>query len=125
MGFKIRTSHQTAELFGLLGKSQQLQPFTLAKLAISLSVKSPNPLSETDFNTDNKGLELNRQTITGEFDALIKCLIEQNEGRYIEESEYFQTYVKAHLDRGAVLLFNEHRYGGDLFVQLLQTDQNI
>ena len=65
MVFKIRTSKRTQELFEAIEASENLQPYTLSKLAISLSLKSNEPMTENDFKTDNNGLELNRQTITG------------------------------------------------------------
>lgn len=125
MVFKIRTSRRTMEIFDAIGKSEQLQPFSLAKLAISLSIKSPKPLEEGDYHRDNNGLELNRQTITGEFDTLFKCLIEKRENHHLNDDEYFQKYLKAHLDRGAVYLLSEHKYGGDFLSHLLETEKGI
>ena len=125
MIFKIRTSKKTTQIFQEIGASEQLQPFILSKLAIALSIKNQNPLTDSDFRRDNNGLELNRQTITGEYDILFKCLIEMKEHRHIEDDEYFKNYVKAHLDRGASYLQNEHKYGSDFFVQLLKTENSI
>ena len=80
MVFKIRTSKKTMNIFEEISASTNYQPFILSKLSISMSVKSRKPLAETDFKTDNFGLELNRQTITGEWDDLYKGLIEMFEG---------------------------------------------
>ena len=107
MVFKIRTSKKTEELFKLIEASENLQPYALSKLAISLSIKSESALEESDFHTDNNGLELNRQTITGEYDELYKCLVAMKEQRHIDDDEYFQKYIKAHLDRGAKILYSE------------------
>ncbi|MBP5287744.1 MAG: hypothetical protein J6Z08_07595 [Elusimicrobiales bacterium] len=41
----------------------------LSKLSIAMSLKSNVPLAEVDFKTDILGLELNRQTITGEYNT--------------------------------------------------------
>ena len=118
MVFKIRTSQNTMDFFSKITAAEGLQPFILSKLAISLSLKSNKPLAEKDFHTDTNGLELNRQTITGEYDTLFKGLIEMFEGHHIEDDEYFQKYLKAHLDRGARLLFSEFKYHGDVVVSL-------
>ena len=75
MVFKIKTSIKTMEYFEEIGASENLAPFALSKLAISMSLKSNTPLCEKDFKTDNYGLELNRQTITAEYDQLYKSLI--------------------------------------------------
>ena len=125
MVFKIRTSKKTQEFFETIEASENLQPYTLSKLAISLSLKSDESLLESDFKTDNNGLELNRQQITGEYDELYKCLISIREQRHIDDAEYFQKYIKAHLDRGAKYLYAEFRYGGDFIIHLLSTEKGI
>ena len=125
MVFKIKTSKKTEELFLAIEASENLQPYAFSKLAISLSLKSETPLSEDDFKTDNNGLELNRQTITGEYDELYKCLVTMKENRHVDDDEYFQKYIKAHLDRGAALLYSEFRYGGDFITHLLSGERGI
>lgn len=125
MIFKIRTSKKTQELFEAIEASENLQPYALSKLAISLSLKSDEPFTEDDFKTDNNGLELNRQTITGNHDDLFKCLIAMKENRHVDDDEYFQKFIKAHLDRGAKFLYSEFRYGGDFITHLLSTEKGI
>ena len=87
MIFKIKTSAKTMKIFEEINSNKKLQPYILSKIAISLSLKSEKPLTDKNLKTDNKGLELNRQTITGEFDLLYKVLIEVFEGKKIEENE--------------------------------------
>lgn len=125
MVFKIRTSKKTMLLFEEISASTNYAPFILSKLAISLSIKSGTPLSDDDFKTDNFGLELNRQTITGEWDELYKGLIEMFEGHHISDDDYFQKYLKAHLDRGARMLHSEFRYNNDFILSLLSEKQGI
>lgn len=124
MIYKLRTSKRTQEIFASIGASQNLQPFALSKLSIALSVKA-GKLKEDDYLTDNEGLELNRQTIFGEFDQLFKCLILNTEKKAMPEDEYFPRTVKAHLDRGAVLLFNESRYSKDFYNHLCRLENNL
>ena len=90
-----------------------------------MSIKSGEPLKEKDFATDNLGLELNRQTITGEFDLLYKCVIEMFEGIHISDDDYFQKYLKAHLDRGAVMIHSEFRYNKDFILALLDENAGV
>lgn len=125
MIFKIKTSKKTMQYFEEIAASENLQPFILSKLAISLSIKSEDPLCESDFKSDSLGLELNRQTITGEFDDLFKGLIEMFEGKHIEDDEYFQKYLKAHLDRGATMLYSEFRYSPDFLLGLLSKKNKL
>ena len=125
MVFKIRTSKRTMECFEEIGATENLAPFVLSKLAISMSLKSDLPLSEEDFKTDNQGLELNRQTITAEYDLLYKSLINMTEGKHISDDEYFQKYLKAHLDRGAKMIYSEFKYSKDFLLALLNEEKGI
>ena len=125
MVFKIRTSKKTMLVFEEMSASTNFAPFILSKLAISLSIKSDEPLTDSDFNTDNFGLELNRQTITGEWDKLYKCLIEMSEQRHLNDDDYFQKYLKAHLDRGAKMLHSEFRYNNEFLLSLLSEKKGI
>lgn len=125
MVFKIRTSKKTMELFEEITASTNYAPFILSKLAISMSVKSGVPLEEKDFKSDTNGLELNRQTITGEYDDLFKCIIEVFEGKHLNDDEYFQKYLKAHLDRGAKLIHSEFKYNPDFLLAMLNNDKTI
>lgn len=125
MIFKIRTSKKTMDIFSQVGNSENLQPFALSKISIALSLRNKEKLSESDFHTDNNGLELNRQTITGEYDKLFKCLFEQYEGKSLTDDEYIQKYMKAHIDRGAKYMLNEFRYGGDFLCHLINLDKSI
>ena len=125
MVFKIKTSKNTMLMFEEITASTYYAPFILSKLAISISIKSDTPLSDKDFKTDTLGLELNRQTITGEWDELYKGLIEMHENKHLDDDEYFQKYLKAHLDRGAKLLENEKRYTKDFYNHLCRLDDNL
>ena len=125
MVFKIRTSKRTMAIFEEMSASTNYAPFILSKLAISMSLKSKEILRETDFKTDSYGLELNRQTITGEWDELYKSLIEMFEGKHLSDDDYFQKYLKAHLDRGARLIYSEFRYSNDFLLDLLSEKKGI
>ena len=125
MVFKIRTSKRTMAIFEEISASTNYAPFILSKLAISMSLKSKEILRETDFKTDSYGIELNRQTITGEWDELYKSLIEMFEGKHLSDDDYFQKYLKAHLDRGARFIYSEFRYSNDFLLGLLSKKKGI
>lgn len=124
MAFKLKASQQTEEIFNRVEVSERLPWTTLMRLALSLSIRQGS-LMEIELYSDNLGRELNRQTITGDADSLYKCLIELQEGRHITDEEYFPTYVKAHLDRGARLLEQEKKYSRDLLVHLTELDKGL
>ena len=119
MIYKLKTSKRTEEIFKEIERGTSLKPYTLVKHAIAWSVREGD--GTLKFNTDNSGLELNRQTITGEFDVCYKALIEQAAGRHLSDEEYFPRYVKAHIDRGARLLESRYKHAGNLEKYVLET----
>ena len=125
MAFKIKTTKKTEEIFVRLESSHNLPCYTLVKLAMALSLRDERPLAEADFKTNTLGRELNRQTITGDADAVYKCLMELHANRHLTDEEFFPSYVKAHIDRGAPMLEQEARYGSDILIHLTELDKGI
>lgn len=119
MTFKLKTSKRTQVIFEELGRSTSLKPYTLVKHAVAWSLQTGEPIQK--FNYDSNGLELNRQTITGEYDDFFKVLAEQIEGRHLSDEEFFPKYVKAHIDRGALLLESHYKHAGNLDRYVLET----
>ncbi len=127
MGFRLKTSLETKEIFEELGSRMNLKPFALSKLAISMSLTNNEPI-ENYKSLDNNGLELNRQTITAQYDLLFKTLIEQHAGKHLTDDEYFPTHAKLHIDRGAVMLKNRYNYSSNMehFInQMIQGNLSI
>ena len=118
MAFELKTSKKTEEILTQIENSVNIPYATLVKLSLALSLRK-GPLTEEDFKTNNLGRELNRQTITGDADPLYKCLFEVCANRHMSDEEYFPGAVKAHLDRGSILLQNELRYSGSDFLEHL------
>lgn len=125
MVFKIKTSKRTMQCFEEIQASTNYAPYILAKMSIAMSIKSGNRLNDIDFRSDSYGLELNRQTITGEWDDLFKALIEMFEKKHINDDDYFQKYLKAHLDRGAKMIYSEFKYNNDFLLALLSKEKTI
>ena len=126
MVFKLKTSKETMEIFAAIGASIHLQPYVLCKIAVALAIRAQECLVEADFKTDNDGLELNRQTITGEYDDLFKALILQKENRSISDEEYFPKHLKAYIDKGAKMLDSEFKYSNNEFYKhLVEIDKGV
>jgi DNA sulfur modification protein DndE len=124
MGHKLKTSKQTEMLIDRIEKSENLPWYTLARLAIALSI-AQGPLKESDFGTDHAGKELNRSTVTGDEDVVYKCLVQMQEAHHLTDDEYFPLYIKAHLDRGSSFLDREQRYSRDFLIQLINLHKGI
>jgi DNA sulfur modification protein DndE len=112
MIFRLKTSKQTQEIFEELERRTNYKPYTLVKHAIAWSVAEKT--SVEDFKSDSNGLDLNRQTITGDNEEYFKTMFELIEGRFIEEDEFFPKYVKAHIDRGSKLLLDMYNHAGSV-----------
>ena len=85
MIFRLKTSKRTQEIFEELENRTNYKPYTLVKHAIAWSILEKT--SVADYKSDSDGLDLNRQTITGDNDTYFKVLIEQVEGRYLTDEE--------------------------------------
>lgn len=125
MIFKLKTSKKTEEIIGAIQASQGLPPYILVKIAISLAIRNNIKLTDDDFKVNNLGLELNRQQVTGEYDSIYKSLISMNEGRHLEDDEFFPKYIKAYLEKGTVMLFSEFKYGNNFYENLANLDRGI
>ena len=110
MIFRLKTSKQTQEIFEELERRTNYKPYTLVKHAIAWSLNEHT--SVKDFRSDSDGLDLNRQTITGDYEVYFKALIEMNEQCHLSEEEFFPHYVKAHIDRGSKLLLDMYNHAG-------------
>ena len=64
MGFRLKTSKKTKEIFEEIGRSYNLKPFALSKIAVSLSLKSEEPIDDYG-EKDANVLELQRSTFNG------------------------------------------------------------
>ena len=118
MIFRLKTSKKTQEIFQELESRTNYKPYTLVKHAIAWSLNEST--SVWNYESDSDGLDLNRQTITGDNETYFKVLIEQVEGHHLTEEEYFPKYVKAHIDRGSVLLLDMFNHAGSVDKYILQ-----
>lgn len=112
MIFRLKTSKQTQEIFEELERRTNFKPYTLVKHAIAWSVAEKT--SVKDFKSDSNGLDLNRQTITGDNEEYFKAMFELIERRFLGEDEFFPKYVKAHIDRGSKLLLDMYNHAGSV-----------
>ena len=120
MGFRLKTSKKTKEIFEEVGSSSNLKPFALSKIAIALSLKDSISIDLFE-DTDTNGLELQRSTVTGDFDTTYKSLMEVNLNKHLTDDEYYPLYTKKHIDKGAEILKNLYKYSGGNLEKFLKT----
>ncbi|KQL33519.1 DNA sulfur modification protein [Bacillus sp. FJAT-25509] len=109
---RLKLSNNTSEILKELQSSTQLTPNILARLAVGASLTN-NSIPEIPNYRSNNGLEINRQTFTGEYDQIYKTLISQHAGKLLTDEEYFPTLFNAHLERGISIIQNEYKYAGN------------
>jgi DNA sulfur modification protein DndE len=111
MNFRLKTSKYAEEKLKQLQSTTNITPNILARMAVSLSLREPSPVSNEEIN--NNGIDFNRTTLTGEYDYVYKVLIAQHAQREITDDEYFPKLFNAHLERGIRLLSGEYQYAGN------------
>ena len=119
MIFRLKTSRQTQEIFEELERRTNYKPYTLVKHAIAWSLAEET--SVEGFKSDSNGLDLNRQTITGDYEQYFKVMFEIVEGRFLTDEEFFPSYVKAHIDRGSKILLDMYNHAGSVDKYILHT----
>ena len=110
MNFRLKTSKQTEEILKKLSASTGYTWNVLSRIAVSLSLQIPTMPEKV---TDTAGVDIARNTMTGEYDYVYKSLITQHAGHAISEDDYFPDLFNAHLERGISLLNGEYDLAGN------------
>lgn len=110
MNFRLKTSKQTGETLKSLQNSTGLTWNILCRIGVALSLndpKQPGPVPDT------AGVEIHRNTMTGEHDYVYKALIRQHAGDHIPEEDYFPELFNRHVERGIQILEGEYKLAGN------------
>jgi DNA sulfur modification protein DndE len=98
-----------------------LTPNILCRIGFCLSLSDPAIPNPNEY--DENGQEFNRYTLTGEWDRFFIALLKERllkDGLEIEKNLLPQ--FKAHLNRGAIALFDKVKDLGDLY-ELLPSEK--
>lgn len=110
MKFLLITSKRTGEILKSLQKSTGLTWNVLARIAVALSLEDPTIPPEVP---DTSGVEIHRNSMTGEHDYVYKVLIRHHAGYNVPEEDYFPGLFNCHLERGIRLLEVEYKTWGN------------
>jgi DNA sulfur modification protein DndE len=113
MNFTLKFSKYTFDTLKQLQSTTNITPNILARIAVGLSLRQDHELSGEENKLPSSNVEINRNTITGEYDYIFKALIAQHCNREITDEEYFPTLFNAHLERGIRILANEYKHSGN------------
>lgn len=110
MTTRVKTAKVTEEILNDLERRMHLGRNILARYAIVLSLK--NPEEQIKYTRDKQGFELNRSTLTGDYDSIFKGLITVFLKENISDSKFLDE-MKKHCDRGSILLKNIYDFEGN------------
>jgi len=107
MPAKLKLSKEMSECLDYLSNKLGLRRNIVCRLAAGRSLAELE--SVKDFKPkDSSGFEFNRYTLTGESDDIFKALIIQHEQRTLTDDQYFSSFLRNHIERGIVLLYEEY-----------------
>jgi DNA sulfur modification protein DndE len=118
---RIRISKSATVRLSMLKGRTGLTPNILCRIGFCLSLSDPSTPNPGEY--DENGQEFNRYTLTGEWDRFFIALLKERllkDGLEIEKNLLPQ--FKAHLNRGAIALFDKVKDLGDLY-ELLPSDK--
>ena len=113
---RIRVSKDATHRLKMLKGRTGLTPNLLCRIAFCHSLNDPRPPNPAEY--DSEGLEFNRFTLTGEWDALFMALLKERcirDGIDYHDPEAFHKTFTAHLNRGVVAVFNKARNLQELY----------
>jgi DNA sulfur modification protein DndE len=110
----VRISKRATVRLSILKGRTGLTPNILCRIGFCLSLSDPSIPNPEDY--DEEGQEFNRYTLTGKWDKFFIALLKERllkDGLDIQKDLLPQ--FKAHLNRGAIVLFDKVKDLGDLY----------
>jgi len=111
---RVRISKRATVRLSMLKGRTGLTPNILCRIGFCLSLSDPSIPNPEDY--DEEGQEFNRYTLTGKWDKFFIALLKERllkDGLDVERDLLPQ--FKAHLNRGAIILFDKVKDLGDLY----------
>jgi DNA sulfur modification protein DndE len=103
LGKKIQLDEASTQLLKTLKFRTGLTHQYLCRVAFCVSLAEPGVVDPATF--DEKGLEFNRYTLTGEYDALFLAYLREWIAMTVTDEPYSETdWARAHINRGLTIL---------------------
>lgn len=110
---RVRLSEKATNRLTQLKARTGLTPNIMARFALCYSLNDPSIPNPAEY--DEKGIEINRYTLTGEWDQMIVALLKErclNDG--LDPQEHLAPQLRAHINRGTFGIFSLVKGLGDL-----------
>jgi len=121
---RIRIGEKATNRLNQLKGRTGLTPNILCRIAICYSLNDPTTPNPDDF--DERGMEMNRPTLTGEWDEFFIALVKERciqDGLDPENDLYDQ--LRAHLNRGVFGIFSQIKELKDFSILLTHQSAGI
>lgn len=105
MKTRLKTSKHAEEILSSIKTKYHITPNIVCRYAVGLSLSNKD--KDIIFDYDSNGRDFIRATLTGDDDLLIRELIKNYHGFFISDDDYMTKYLKAHIERGLVMLDRE------------------
>jgi DNA sulfur modification protein DndE len=112
---RLRISEEVAHRLSILKARTGLTPNILCRIGFCLSLNDPTSPDPKDYPADTEK-EINRHTLTGQWDPLFVALIKERcyrDGESLDD-EMLADHFRAHINRGVLLLYKRVRSLNDL-----------
>jgi len=111
---RIRISDEATQKLRVLYGKTGLTPNLLLRVGFCISLREPEPLNPAAYPED--GQELNRYTLTGEYDGGYLLLLREWMIRHglTLDNESLVSFFRAHLNRGAMLVARRTKSAADM-----------
>lgn len=119
---RLRISEEVAHRLSILKARTGLTPNILCRIGFCLSLNDPTSPDPKDYPDDTEK-EINRHTLTGQWDPLFVALIKERchcDGQPLDD-ENLADHFRVHVNRGVLLLYKRTRSLNDL-AQLMPRD---
>jgi DNA sulfur modification protein DndE len=119
---RLRISEEVALRLSMLKARTGLTPNILCRIGFCLSLNDPTSPDPDEYPDDTEK-EINRHTLTGQWDPLFVALIKERcyrDGQALDD-DGLADHFRAHVNRGVLLLYKRVRSLNDL-AQLMPRD---
>ncbi len=118
---RLKTSQEVEDILDfLMNALKTSSKAAIMRIGIGLSLHEYSNIPFEFMDTDNKGFEINKQILFGEYECYYEVIIKAH---YLKEKEvdnmsfnelFFPKLVRAHIERGVRLLASHYKYAGNV-----------
>ena len=111
---RLRMSYRSQNLLASIKGKTGITPNISGRFAICLSLRDPSPPNPEEY--DEKGSEIHPSVLFGEYEEIFMALmIMRLRGEGLDTQTYLNRMLRAHFNRGAIMLHSRVREMDDFY----------